>query len=101
MSTAILESIYKVVDSFNSNPEYDFTIDKNPDSVLFGGEGRFDSLGMVNFIVAVEQQIEDDFNKVITLVDERAMSMKNSPFRNVQCLVDYISVLIKEGDRVI
>jgi acyl carrier protein len=45
-------------------------------------------------IVAVEQNIEDEFDITIILADERAMSQKHSPFRTVRSLVDYIETLI-------
>ena len=63
---------------------------------LFGGNSKLDSLGLVNLIVAVEQNIEDEFDITITLADERSMSQKHSPFRTVGSLVDYIEMLLKE-----
>lgn len=64
-------------------------------TVLFGGEGLFDSLGLVTLIVDVEQKLED-LGVSITLGDERAVSQKQSPFRTVQSLTDYICQLIDE-----
>ena len=57
-----------------------------------------DSLGLVNLIVSVEQNIEDDFDVSITIADERAMSQKHSPFRTVGTLADYIEILLKEKE---
>ena len=64
--------------------------------MLFGGNSKLDSLWLINFIVLVEQNIEDELNITITLADERAMSQKHSPFRTVGSLIDYIKVLLEE-----
>ena len=65
-------------------------------TVLFGKGGELDSLGLINLVVAVEQNIEDEFDVTITLADERAMSQKRSPFKTVGTLTNYIEILLKE-----
>ena len=57
---------------------------------LFGGEGLLDSMGLVSFIVTVEEAIEDEFNISVVLADEKAMSRRTSPFSRISYLVDYI-----------
>lgn len=64
-------------------------------TVLFGRGGLFDSLGLVTLIVDIEQKL-DELGISITLGDERAVSQKQSPFRTVQSLTDYISELVNE-----
>ena len=34
--------------------------------------------------------------KVISLTDEKAMSQKNSPFKNIGTLIDYITMILDE-----
>jgi D-alanine--poly(phosphoribitol) ligase subunit 2 len=63
---------------------------------LFGKEGVLDSLTLVQLIVAAEQEVQDKLNIAITLADERAMSQKNSPFKSVESLANYIALLVKE-----
>ncbi len=63
---------------------------------LFGAESLLDSLGLVTLIVDIEQGIEDQFGISITIANERAMSRTKSPFRNIQTLIEYIELLIKE-----
>lgn len=62
---------------------------------LFGGDGVLDSIGLVSFIVAVEEALEDEFDVSIVLADEKAMSRRTSPFSRVSYLVDYIFELVK------
>ena len=49
---------------------------------------------LVSLIVAIEREGEDIFGVMLTLVDERTLSMKESPFRSIQSLADYIDILI-------
>ena len=70
--------------------------DLNENSYLFGEEGILDSMELVSMIVAVEQIVEDIFDKQITIVNAKAMSLKNSPFRTVASLADYVEQLVKE-----
>jgi len=63
---------------------------------IFGRGGVLDSLSLVQFIVSIEQKIEDTFNKKVTLADDRAMSQNNSPFRSIESLINYIYLLLTE-----
>jgi len=67
-------------------------------SQLYGKGGVLDSLGLVRVIAELEEEIYDLTNKSITLADEKAMSLKSSPFRSVESLSDYISKLLQEED---
>ena len=59
------------------------------DTVLFGKSGVLDSMGLVTLIVAVEQAIEDKYDKAAGLADEKAMSQARSPYRSVATLAAY------------
>lgn len=67
------------------------------ETILIGKGSILDSLGLVTLIVDLEQKLEDDHGISVTLVNDRAMSQKNSPFRTVQTLTDYIYGLVSEG----
>jgi acyl carrier protein len=90
----IINIVHNVIDNINEENEY--KISKDVNTRIWGGESVLDSLGLINFIVAVEQNIEDDFDVTITLADERAMSQETSPFKSVGTLMDYIEMLLKE-----
>lgn len=68
----------------------------SPATRLLGREAVLDSMGLVNLIVEVEQRLEDIYDLTVVLADERAMSQKNSPFRSVETLADYICQLAEE-----
>ena len=66
-------------------------------TVIFGIDSKLDSLGLVNLLVLLEQNIEDEFDVSITIADERAMSQKRSPFRTIGTLADYIDMFLREN----
>ena len=85
-----LESkIIKFLEEFLKE-ELEESIELSLDSRLFGGGGPLDSMALVNLVVDLEELIEDDYGKTITLADEKAMSRRTSPFSRVQNLIDYI-----------
>ena len=94
----IREAIYHAIDEMNEQLPKGRTLEKSPQTILFGKGGQLDSLGLVSFIVEVEQKIEEELGVSITLADERAMSQKSSPFLTLQTLSEYVSLLLKEDD---
>jgi acyl carrier protein len=62
---------------------------------LYGKDGHLDSMGLVAFLIDIEELFLDE-DIQIALSDERAMSQKNSPFRTVETLRDYIEKLVNE-----
>ena len=94
----ILQTIYNAVDEINEQFPKGKHLNKSPDTVLFGRSGQLDSLGLVSFIVAVEQNIQNDFGTDVTLADERALSQQNSPFKSIATLSEYVSVLLNNHE---
>ena len=91
----VLRTIYNVVDEMNMELPEEQLMEKSEDFVLFGQSSKLDSLGLVTFIVAVEQKFQEDLGVTITLADERAMSQKRSPFATIGTLVDYTFSILK------
>jgi hypothetical protein len=50
--------------------------------------------------VEVEQQINDAVGTEIVIADDRAMSQKRSPFRNIGALAEYVVMLLSEKSDV-
>ena len=95
--SAILNLIYAAIDEVNPALPPDRQIEKSPETQLFGRGSRLDSLGLVNLVVATEARLMDS-GAVVSLADERAMSQKQSPFRTVETLCDYISAVLREDE---
>ena len=72
--------------------------DFTEDTILFGKAGVLDSMGLVTLIVAVEQAIEDRYDKTAGLADEKAMSQARSPYKSVATLAEYAVQELKSSD---
>ena len=95
----ILEGIiYPVIDEFNPTLPADRQLAKDPDTELFGTDNGLESIQLVSFVVAVEDHILDTMGNDLVLADEKAMSRRNSPFRNLAALAEYIAELLGEAN---
>jgi acyl carrier protein len=92
----ILQAIYRACAIINDDLDTDRQLVFSPDTVLFGSNSVLDSLKLVGLIISIEREIEDACGISLVLTDERAMSQKNSPFRTVQTLSEYIAGLLDE-----
>ena len=93
----IVALVTRIADEFNEQLEFKINVERGRDAPLFGRDGVLDSLGLVSFVVAVEQAIEDELGLTLALADEKALSQKHSPFRTVGALADYVENLMKKG----
>ena len=93
----ILAAIYRAVDWINGELPPDRQLIKAPETRLLGSQSVLDSMHLVSLIVAIEREVEDGFGVALTLADERALSMKASPFRSIRSLADYIAILIRDA----
>ena len=75
----IISSVKEINKQFHQEQQ----LGQSTKTVLFGKDGKLDSLGLVNLLVIIEQNIEDEFDVSITIADEKAMSQKYSPFQTV------------------
>ncbi len=57
----ILQIIFGAIDEINKLRLSDRKLDKTPDVKLYDKDGQLDSLMLVNLIVAIEQNIEEEF----------------------------------------
>jgi len=94
---AQFSTIYRAVDWINGELPADRQLTKTPETRLLGPQSVVDSLALVNLLIAVEREVEDMFGISLTLANERALSMNESPFRTIQSLADYVGVLISEA----
>lgn len=60
--------------------------DLNEDTALLGPSGVLSSMALVSLLLALEQEMEALGGAPVRLVDERAMSHRNSPFRTIGTL---------------
>ncbi len=96
----ILDVIYSAIDDINLILPGESRLDKSPDCVIIGKDGKLDSLGLINLIVAVEAKIVEKFGVTMTLIDAKTISRENSPLRTVGTLAGYIGSILRERSDV-
>ena len=92
----ILEGIYVAIDEVNEQLPEGQNLEKSLETVLLGSSGKLESINLVNLLVAIEENIEETFGIPISITDERAVSEKNSPFRTVETLCNFVLNLLDE-----
>jgi len=66
-----------------------------PELILIGESAAVTSMALVSFIADVESTLQEKHNLTLTLVSERALSRKKSPFRSVDALAEYVVELVE------
>ncbi len=89
----IKQIIFDAIAMANHAREEEDSIPISDDTELYGANGHLDSMGLVSFLIDIEEALLDNDIEV-SLSDERAMSEANSPFQNVESLVNYIDTII-------
>lgn len=90
------EILYLAIEEINETLDEGDQLAKSPETVLFGDGALLDSVGLVNFIVTTERIAQEVTGKMITLASEKAFSRRQSPFRTVGSLAEYIEELLAE-----
>lgn len=83
----IVEALNDLLESNDVNVKVDGT------TALIGTDSVIDSLGLVTLVVDIESRLLDK-DIEISLLSEKAMSQRSSPFLSVNHLNDFISSLI-------
>lgn len=92
----VMEAIYKALNTLNEELSADDQIVVGPETCLFGEGSVLDSLSLVSVIVDLETLVSDQFDKAISLTDDKAMSRDPVPFVNVKSLKTYLLELLAE-----
>ena len=96
MDEKVFRLVKQAVDNLNEELQYNSLDDVTYATAIFGGEDGIDSLSLVTLVVGLEGDVEREFGKKVLLADEKAMSQRNSPYRTVGALVDFISERLGE-----
>ncbi len=91
-----LEIVTTVVQDMSGELAYPSLRNVSPETPLFGGPDGIDSLSLVRIVAEVEREAEQKAGKRVVLADERAMSMRHSPFRSVTSLADLLAERLGE-----
>ena len=94
MAIDALQLVYLAIDEVNAQMEDHPPIPKSPDTVLLGNSGM-DSLTLVNLISTIEQDIQTQTGKMVTVIDEQVFTQAEGPLRTVGTLASYLQGLLK------
>ena len=72
-------------------------MDVSATSALVGSEAVLSSMSLVSFIMDIEGELEEEYEVQVLLVNESALSRKQSPFRTVETLADYVLELTDDN----
>lgn len=86
----LLDVIYRTIDEANEQQEAGRKISKSTDTVLLGDSSLLDSVGLINFVISLEQQVEQRLGASISLTAEPEMFSTESPLRTVAALAEYL-----------
>lgn len=86
----VKEVVLDVINRLNETLPVDKQIGTSEDTVLYGPESTLTSMTLVSLVVELELAVDEAGMGAISLTDDRAMSSRRSPFRNVGTLVDYV-----------
>jgi acyl carrier protein len=90
----VLEALHEEIVASGDGGVMDPVTEETP---LLGEGAPIDSLGLVSVIVQVEERLVAAFGIAVSLVDERAMSQRNSPFRTVGTLATYATECVRSA----
>lgn len=94
----LVEVILRVAAEMNETLETRIPVERGEDTPLYGRNGVLDSIGLVSLVATLEQEIDTEFGRTVSLADERAVSQKSSPFRTVGTLAAYAGQLLAEQE---
>ena len=91
--TRVLEQIYAALDVINLQLPSSKRLPRTPTTVIVGPGGVLDSLGIVNFVLALEEKIGDAIGRPVQLLDPELLALEQGPFRTVDALATHVSAL--------
>ena len=90
----IKEIVFDSVEEINHMLHHKLNL--SMDEILLGPDDKIDSVNLIRLIIIIEQEINTRLNINITLANSKAFSEKESPFRTIGSLINYISFLITQ-----
>jgi hypothetical protein len=85
-----LRLVYETIDVVNQQLPAARRLQKGPDTVIVGVAGSLDSLGIVNFIVTLEEKAGELLGIPVQLLDDTMLVETESPFRTVETLTSFL-----------
>jgi D-alanine--poly(phosphoribitol) ligase subunit 2 len=88
-----LELIYEAIDIVNQQLPSARRLARSPATVIVGPGGSLDSLGIVTFVLALEEHAGEAFGRPVPLLNPEWLGADDGPFRTVDSLLAYLMAL--------
>ena len=88
-----LRLVYDAIDVVNRQLPVSRRLVKSLDTVIVGPSGSLDSLGLINFVITLEERVTDVLTVPVELLDSTALIEEESPFRTVDTLTRFLETL--------
>jgi hypothetical protein len=92
----VIQLVYNAVDEVNQQLRKSRRLAKSPDVVISGSGSALDSLGLVNLVFAVEQQVEQQFQVALVLAEASTPNPEADPFRTLGSLAEHVHLLLEK-----
>jgi hypothetical protein len=89
-----LQLVYDAIDAVNPQLPQARRLAKSPATIIVGPSGSLDSLGIVNFLIALEERT-DALGTPVQLLDDTAFIDASGPFRSVDSLAHHLVTLAR------
>ena len=90
--------VYRAIDRVNDALLDDSILAKDPDTVLIGDNAQLDSLGYINFVIALEDEVTQAMRIDLSLADELILRSHAARPETVAGMIDFILLLAREGE---
>ncbi|MGH8016284.1 MAG: hypothetical protein ACREBV_08850 [Candidatus Zixiibacteriota bacterium] len=89
-------AVFSAIEQLNRQLPSKSRLKKRLDEFIIDKKSKLDSLGLINFLVGCEQEIEKETGHKIILTGDEAFQNVNDTFRTVGTLISFISKRISE-----
>jgi len=95
----ILKILYQAIGELNEQFQDCAQIVVSENTILLGEGGQLDSLGVVNFVIAIEERIEARFGVFFAVPVETLSMGSEDPWRSIGSLADYLAKQLNDSRR--
>ena len=88
-----LRILYETIDVVNQQLPPARRLRKAPETVIVGASGSLDSLGIVSFVVTLEEKAGEVLGVPVELLDEAMLVDEDGPLRSVATLTSYLATI--------
>jgi hypothetical protein len=88
-----LQLVYEAIDVVNCQLPASRRLAKSRDTIIVGPSGSLDSLGIVNFVMTLEERASEVLRTPVELFDGTVLIDERSPFRSVDTLARFLETL--------